>query len=145
MLDTTRSTIFKYVDALKDGLPQEQDDAISLVYTRLPTASLSEEEYSSEEENEELLVEPSEAVEPIVQDNQIPQDTQAPVVHEPLQNGDIPIIGRKRTPPLPPSPISNPSSPHPPAHDPSEPFRAEDHKRLLEASASCPHESSRRW
>ena len=85
---------------LADGLRQDHDDAIPLHYARCPSPLLngfdSEEEDSSEDDNEdELRIEA------------LPNGTDMDAGSSPLRAG----AKRPPSPPLPLSPISNPSSP----------------------------------
>ncbi|KAI0063291.1 hypothetical protein BV25DRAFT_1854246 [Artomyces pyxidatus] len=127
--------------SLKHGLPSQRE-SIPLVYAPLPDASLDDEdEYDGEESSQEDDIEMEEAGE---------LDDAEETTTEPVASGNDASPSRERaeqrqptphrppsTPPLPLSPISNPSSParkrprtenwKPPAHVPSflPPFPAE--------------------
>ncbi|KAI0087594.1 hypothetical protein BDY19DRAFT_954514 [Irpex rosettiformis] len=98
---------------LSAGLREDQDDAIPLVYGPVPDEALLEPEFSeseSEEEEQEEQMETNASL-----------DLKMALDSEPVQEQSVPILEEKRdermasprplTPPLPLSPISNPSTP----------------------------------
>ncbi|KAH8112115.1 hypothetical protein DFH11DRAFT_1609803 [Phellopilus nigrolimitatus] len=99
-------------DTLAEGRRLDQDDALALVYAQMPEIGIVEGEESDEEVDEEM-------VENYTRDAHVNGDVVMP-------NGKADV--RMVTPTLPPSPISNPSSPsrkrarlanwNPPSHIP---------------------------
>ncbi|OBZ74643.1 hypothetical protein A0H81_05406 [Grifola frondosa] len=92
--------------SLAIGLREDRDDAIPLVYAPVPSTPPWEEDEDQSESEEEELLQPAE-----VKDTAFGASPKKRQVSAIDQNEDVPSRPTPSSPPLPLSPISNPSTP----------------------------------